>query len=81
MKKFIGGSYQLNTRRAEVQRTVNMVWKKPEGPGGKGNDGYLDSLPGLREFAASPGGTGFILLESGGYLLLESGGRIKLEAA
>ncbi len=78
--KFVGPSYHLNHRKADVQRTVNMFTVKTEAPGGKAV-AYLDSIPGLRVFSASLGGTGFLLLESGGRILLESGGRIKLEAA
>ncbi len=78
--KFVGGSYHLNTRKADVQSTKNMFVVKTEAPGGK-SVAYLDSIPGLRVFSGSLGGTGFILLQSGGRILLESGGRIKLEAA
>ncbi len=78
--KFVGPSYHLNTRRADVQQTVNMFTVKTEAPGGK-SVAYLDSIPGLRQFSTSLGDGGFLLLESGGFLLLESGGLIELESA
>jgi hypothetical protein len=58
MIPFVGPSYQLNTRKADVQRTVNMFVIKTEVAGGKSAI-YLESIPGLTVFsepvAAVPG--------------------------
>lgn len=76
--KFVGPAGQLNNRKAQVQRTVNMYLSGPEVPGGK-SSAYLESLAGLTVFSADESATGALLLESGDYLLLESGGKILLE--
>ena len=58
MIPFVGPSYQLNTRKADVQRTVNMFVVRNEATGGK-SAMYLESIPGLVVFsepvAAVPG--------------------------
>ena len=58
MIPFVGPSYQLNTRKADVQRTVNMFVVRNEVAGGK-SQMYLESVPGLNIFsepvAAAPG--------------------------
>ncbi len=77
--KFVGGSYNLNVRKADVQRAVNLYPVVSEVAGAK-SVAYLDSVPGLTVFSQAVGDDGFLLLESGGYLLLETFGRIELEA-
>lgn len=78
MSNFVGPSYRLNARKADVQRSVNLVPVVSETPGGKSNL-YLESIPGLREF--SPGVTEFgaLLQENGAYILQENGAYILLE--
>ena len=76
MNPFVGPSYSLNARKADVQRAVNLEPVVHEVAGGK-SIAYLDSTPGLTMFSAP--NEGFLMLEDGGYLLLESGGRIRLE--
>lgn len=78
MIKFVGGSYQLNTRKADVQRAVNLMPVANEMPGGK-SVAYLDSTPGLTAFSTDVLVTGSILLESSFYLLQETGGKLLLE--
>lgn len=73
----VGPSYQLNARKADVQRTVNLFAVQNEAPGGKAV-AYLDSIPGLTPFSTDAVVTGFILLENGSYLLTEDGFRILL---
>lgn len=75
---FVGGSYELNVRKADVQRAVNLFPVMNEVPGGK-SIAYLDSIPGLMAFSVDTKVTGAILLESGFYLLQESGGKLLLE--
>lgn len=77
---FIGPSYHLNARKADVQRLVNMHVVVNEVAGGK-NVAYLDSTPGLTLFSDVPAveGLGYLLMEDGAFLLLESGGKIILE--
>lgn len=77
MANFVGPSYTLNTRRADVQRAVNLFPVGNEVPGGK-SVAYLDSIPGLTEFSTDAVVTGAILLENGGYLLTEAGFKILL---
>jgi hypothetical protein len=50
MIPFVGPSYQLNTRKADVQRTVNMFVVIRETPSGK-SVLYLKSVPGLNVFS------------------------------
>jgi hypothetical protein len=50
MIPFVGPSYQLNTRKADVQRTVNMYVVVKEAPSGKSIT-YLKSAPGLAVFS------------------------------
>ncbi len=76
---FVGPSYHLNTRKADVQRVVNLMPVVNEVQGTK-SVAYLDSIPGLREFSTTTTGLPSILLESGDYLLLEGGGHILLES-
>lgn len=78
MIKFVGPSYELNVRKADVQRAVNLIPVYNEVPGGK-SVAYLDSVPGLSAFSTDTTVTGAILLESGFYLLQESGFKILLE--
>jgi hypothetical protein len=66
---FVGPSYNLNTRGADVQRVVNMFPVVNEVKGGK-NFAYLDAVPGLVRFSVRAGDA--ILLEDEGYLALES---------
>lgn len=74
---FVGPSYQLNARKADVQRAVNLFVVQNEAAGGK-SVAYLDSIPGLTEFSTDSVVTGAILLENGGYLLTEAGFKILL---
>jgi hypothetical protein len=78
MPDFVGPSYRLQVRRADVQRSVNLMPVVSDSPGAKASV-YLDSVPGLREF--SPGVTeyGALLQENGAYVLKEDGGFIILE--
>lgn len=55
MSNFVGPSYQLNTRKADVQRVVNMLPVMNEVPGGK-SAAYMKSVPGLEVFSAYSGG-------------------------
>lgn len=75
---FVGPSYYLNVRKADVQRAVNLFPVMNEVAGGK-SVAYLDSVPGLTKFSIDTVVTGAILLESGFYLLQESGGKLLLE--
>lgn len=65
MINFVGPSYYLNTRRSDVQRTVNMYLSVNEVTGGK-TQGRLDSIPGLTMFSPVPdippavGGVGWL---------------------
>jgi hypothetical protein len=77
---FVGPSYHLNHRKADVQRAVNLMPVAHEVGGGK-SVAYLDSVPGLRTFSTAGAATGALLTEGGGFLLLESGGKILLDAA
>ena len=58
MIPFVGPSYQLNTRKADVQKTVNMFVAIREMPSGK-TQPYLKSVAGLTVFSepsvAAPG--------------------------
>lgn len=78
MIPFVGPSYQLNVRKADVQRVVNLFPVVNEVPGGK-SVAFLDAVPGLDTFSDAVAAEAALLLESGGYLLLETGGRILLE--
>jgi hypothetical protein len=74
MIKFVGPSYQLNTRKADHQRTVNMHLVE----GGKSHF-FLDSTPGLTAFSTDIEPFFSLLLESGDYYLTEDGGKLLLE--
>jgi hypothetical protein len=76
MTNFVGPSYHLNVRKADVQRVVNMFPVVNEVAGSK-SVAYLESTPGLVGFSTDTGG--FLLLEDGGHLLNEDGSRIRLE--
>lgn len=76
--KFVGGSYLLNARKADVQRAVNLLPVVNEVAGGK-SIAYLDSVAGLTPFSTDTTVSGFLLMENGFHLLLESGGKILLE--
>lgn len=78
MIPFVGPSYQLTTRKADVQRSVNLVPKRVES--GTGKAGYvLESVPGLierfnqsadgpiRGFASITGGRSFVVAGSAVY--------------
>jgi len=64
--KIVGPSYTLNHRKADTQRSVNLMPVVNEVPTGK-SVAYLDSVPGLNAFGAP----GMILVEDGGFLLWE----------
>lgn len=53
MVPFVGPSYELNTRDADVQRAVNLYPVANEVIGGKA-ESYLESIPGLDVFSADP---------------------------
>jgi predicted ATP-grasp superfamily ATP-dependent carboligase len=72
----VGPSYNLNSKPADVQRTVNMVPRLIE-PGTERERWAFKDVPGLTAFGSS--GLFFILMESGGYILNEANGRIQLE--
>lgn len=80
MNPFVGPSYHLNARKADVQGATNMLPVVHEVAGGK-SIAYLDSTPGLSVFSQATGDTGFLLLATGGYLRLASGGRIELSGS
>lgn len=50
MIPFIGGSYTLGVRKADVQRSVNCYPVATENPGGAVAE-YLQSIPGLDVFS------------------------------
>lgn len=78
-RKFVGGSYDINARKADVQRAVNLFPVVAEVAGAKAV-AYLDSIPGLGVFSADVAAQGpFLLLQGGGFLLLSTGGKIRLE--
>lgn len=52
MLPFIGPSYSLNTRKADVQRAVNLFPVANEVVGGK-TGSYMQSVPGLDEFSGA----------------------------
>lgn len=55
MIPFVGPSYSLTTRKADVQRSINLMLKQTESGTGKAAlNFYLESIPGLTLFA-SPG--------------------------
>lgn len=74
---FVGGSYALTLRKADVQRSVNWFPSTVESGSGK-SPAILQEVPGLALFAMP--GVAFLLTEDGGHLLLESGERILLES-
>jgi hypothetical protein len=77
--KFVGPSYHINARKADVQRAVNVFPVVNEVAGGK-SVAYLDSIPGLVSFSAANAIADFyLLMEDGGALLQESTGFISLE--
>jgi len=49
-RRFVGGSYELNARKADVQRAVNLCPVVAEVAGAK-SVAYLDSVPGLTTFS------------------------------
>lgn len=53
MVPFVGPSYQLETRTAAVQRTVNLYPVVSEVPDGKAST-HLRSVPGLTVFSPIP---------------------------
>lgn len=75
---FVGPSYTLNVRKADVQRAVNLYPVTTEVAGTK-SIAYLDSTAGLTVFSSDVFRTGAILLENGFYLLTESGFKLLLE--
>jgi hypothetical protein len=71
----VGPSYNLHSKPADVQRTVNMIPNLIE-PGTERERWAFKDAPGLVAFGEQ---TLFRLLESGGYRLLENGNRRRLE--
>jgi len=53
MNPIVGPSYTLNTLKADVQRSVNMMPVMQEAEGGKGVE-YLESVPGIVVFSPLP---------------------------
>lgn len=78
MIRFVGPSYTLNTREADVQRAVNLFPVFNEAPGGK-SVAYLDQIPGLQVFSAPAVELSYLLLHQGGYVLLNDGGGLLLQ--
>lgn len=77
MNKFIGPSYTLNARKADVQRAVNLMPVTVEVPGGK-SVAYLDSVPGVAIFSNYTSEDGYLLTEMNGLMLNEDGTKIGL---
>jgi hypothetical protein len=73
----VGPSYNLNNRKADVQRSVNLMPVMQEVSGQK-SIAYLDSTAGLRQFSA-PITTSYLKKEDDGLIVLELGGFVKLE--
>ncbi len=73
---FVGPTYNLQSRPADVQRTVNMVPKLIE-PGTERERWAFSDVPGLSVFGNA---FGFILMETSGYVLNEVNGHIQLES-
>lgn len=69
--RFVGPSYHLQNREADVQRTVNLMPVVNEVAGGK-SFAYLDAAPGLRVFSAVDPAT-FLMNEDTGLMLQENG--------
>ena len=74
MIPFVGPSYWLNVRKADVQRAVNLCPVANEVSGGK-SIAYLESIPGLATFSSVEG---VLLQEDGYFILTESGNPILL---
>lgn len=72
---FVGPSYNLHSRPASVQRTVNLVPKMIE-PGTERERWAFSDVPGLSAFGF---GANLILMEDSGYILMEDDARIQLE--
>lgn len=53
MIPFVGGSYELKRKKADVQRTINMCPTPIESGTGKAKI-FLQSIPGLRQFGETP---------------------------
>lgn len=53
MSNIVGPSYTLNTRKADAQRSVNLMPVMLEAQNGKGV-AYLESTPGLTLFSDVP---------------------------
>jgi len=49
----VGPSYTLNTRKADVQRSVNLLPVMQEAAGGKGV-AFMEAIPGLVVFSDIP---------------------------
>ena len=77
MTSFVGPSYTLNARKADVQRAVNLMPVVNEVPGGK-NVAYLDATPGLTVFSETVAIYAALLWTEGGYLLQQNGGKLLL---
>lgn len=76
---FVGHSYVLQHRKADVQRVINLYPVINEVRGGK-SVAYLESVPGLSVFGVVST-TDVLLMESGDFILTEAGAAIELEAA
>jgi hypothetical protein len=77
--RFVGPSYSLQHRKADVQRVVNLMPVVNEVPGGT-TVSYLEQVPGLAIFSlAYLEGSIYLLLENGNYVLQEKGGRIRID--
>jgi hypothetical protein len=77
--RFVGPSYELQHRKADVQRVVNLMPVINEVPGGK-SVAYLDSVPGLSTFSVpTDQNESYLMLENGNFLLNEDGTLIQLE--
>jgi hypothetical protein len=72
MIPFVGPSYQLNTRKADCQRTVNMFVIKNEAAGGK-SQMYLESVAGLTVFSEPIGIPGWDTTNENGVWIFTNG--------
>ena len=76
---FVGPSYHLNARVADVQRVVNMMPVVNEVAGSK-TFAYLDSIPGLTAFSTPEATVAYLLTYGYDYLLTHDGQRIEVTA-
>ena len=78
MRRFVGPSYDLQHRKADVQSSKNLYPVVAELPGGKAVV-YLDQVPGLTAFSTDVSDIDCLLMETGDFLLQEDTGKIVLD--